>query len=894
MNWLERIFRRRNLENDLAEEMREHLEEKTEQLIRLENLSPEQARAAALRAFGNPALVQTRSREVWQWPRLESLLTDLKLAVRRLRRSPGFATTVLLTLAVGIGATTAVFSVVEGVLLKPLSYPQSDRLIGVWYKAPGINIPRVGIAQYLYFIDREQSKTIEDIGMAVAVSYSMTGGAQPEQVQALQVTDGALPILGVHPVYGRLFTARDDSPNTPKTVVLTYGFWQQHFGGDPSAVGRTLRLDGRTYEIIGVLPEDFRFLDQDQAEVVVPAQLDRGQTQLGSFLYRGIARLKPGVTLDEASTDLQRLIPIANHSFPPPQGFSLALFEKAKFAVDLHPLKNDVIGDVGTVLWVVMGSIAIVLLVTCANVVNLMLVRFEGRRQEMAVRSALGANRKNIVAGLLLESLVIACAGSVVGLALAFGALRLLIAAAPTGLPRLHEIGIDLPVLLFTLGLALFASLAIGLTPVLKYFGITAGTGFREGGRGLSQSRERHRARNALVVVQVALSLVLLVCSGLMIRTFCALTRVSPGFSDPNSLESFAISIPQSQIPETHREQVLRTEQAIAEKIAAIPGVNSVGFTTNVPMSGRRDFNPIYASDHAYKQGEIAPMRSHKFVSPGYFSTMGIPLIAGRDMTWPEEYEKRPVVIISENFAREYWSSPANAIGKLIRVGSTDSWHEIIGVAGNVYDDGVSQDPPSSAYWPLFQDNFITQKEVVKRNVSFVVRSPRAGSAAFLSEAEHAVWSVDRDLPLSNIATAGALYTKSMARTSFTLVMLCIAGAMTLLLGIIGIYGVISYAVAQRTREIGIRFALGAQRGQLRWMFVRAALALTGIGIVLGLGAAVGVGRLIKTLLYGVSPLDPFSFVAVPLLLLAAAALASYVPASRAVTISPVDALKIE
>jgi predicted permease len=437
--------------------------------------------------------------------------------------SPGLATSVLLTLAFGIGANTTVFTVMESILLKPLSYPQSDRLMGVWYKAPGISIPKLGIAPYLYFIDREQSKTLEDIGMVAAGFYSMTGGAQPERVPALQVTDGALPILGVQPVYGRFFTLRDDLPNMPKTVVLTYGFWLRHFGGDPSAVSRTLRLDGQMYEIIGVLPKGFRFPEQDQAEILVPMELNRCRTPLGGFIYTAIARLKPGVTLGEASTDLQRLIPVANHSFPPLPGFSLAFFEKVNFAVDLHPLKSDVIGDVGNVLWVVMGSIVIVLLMVCANVVNIMLVRIEGRRQELAVRSALGANRKNIVVGLLLESLVIACVGSVIGLALAFGALRLLIAAAPIGLPRLHEIGIDLPVLLFTLGLTLFVSLAIGLIPMLKYSDVTAGTGLRDGARGLSQSRERHRARNALVVVQVALALVLLICSGLMIRTFRAL-----------------------------------------------------------------------------------------------------------------------------------------------------------------------------------------------------------------------------------------------------------------------------------------------------------------------------------------------------------------------------------
>jgi len=822
--------------------------------------------------------------------------SQLKQVLRRLGRAPLFTAVTLITMAVGTGATTAVFTVVEIVLFKPLSYEHPDRLMGVWYKAPGMNIPKLGIAQYLYFIDREQSKTLEDIGMVASGSYTMTGSAQPEQVQALQVTDGALPILGVRPAYGRLFTRRDDSPNMPRTVVLTYGFWQRHFGGDPSVVGHTLRLDGNGYEIIGVLPEGFRFPDQDQAELIVPGQLDRNQTQLGGFMYRAIARLKAGVTLQEASADLQRLIPIANHSFSPPQGFSLALFEKANFAVDLHPLKKDVIGDVGNVLWVLMGSIAIMLLVACANVANLLLVRVEARRQELALRSALGANRKNIIASLLLESLLLGCAASVIGIALAFGALRLLIAAVPTGLPRLHEIGIDLPVLLFTLGLAFFVSLVIGMIPVLKYSGITASTGLREGGRGLSESRQRHRARNALVVVQVALALVLLICSGLMIRTFHALARVSPGFSDPKSLQSFAIYIPESQIPETQREQVVHTEQAIADQIAAIPGVGAVGLTTSVPMSGSRKFpgNPVYASDHTYKTGELAPLRANKFVSPGYFSTMGIPLIAGRDITWQEEYQKRNVVIISENFAREYWGLPANAIGKLIRVGSTDDWHEIIGVVGNVYDDGVSQDPPSSAYWPLMQDNFITQKEVVERYVSFVVRSPGAGSAAFMNELERAVWSVDGELPLSNPTTVGDLYTKSMARTSFTLVMICVAGAMTLLLSIVGLYGVIAYAVSQRTREIGIRAALGAQRAALTRMFVRQGLVLAGLGAICGVAAAVITTRLMASLLYHVSPVDPWTYAAAAFSILAIASLATYVPSRRAAVVDPVDALRAE
>lgn len=822
-----------------------------------------------------------------------SFLGQLKQVIRRLGRAPLFALVALITIAIGIGANTVVFSVVENVLLKPLDYPHSDRLIGVWCKAPGISVPKLNMAAFLYFIDREQSKTLEDIGLYNNATFSLTGGAQPEQVHGLEVTDGTLPLLGVHPAYGRLFTRHDDLPDAAKTVLLSYGYWQRHFGGDPSIIGQTLTLGGNTHEIIGVLPKDFHFLDQN-ADLFVPLQLDRSKTMLGYFSYSALARLKPGVTIQQASADLQRLIPVAIHSFPAPQGFGLAVFEKANLSADLHSLKSDVVGDVGNVLWVLMGSIIIMLLVVCANVANLLLVRIESRRQELAIRSALGAGRKNIVKSLLLESLVLGCIGSAIGLGLAYAALRLLISAAPTGLPRLHEISINLPVLFFTLALALFVSLAITVIPILKYSGITAGTGLREGGRGLSQSRERHRARNALVVIQVALALVLLICSGLMIRTFRALARVSPGFSDPNSLQTFDVYIPPTQIPDTQMEQIVRTEQSILNQLAAIPGVTSVGITTGVPMSGNRDFNPVYASDRSYKEGELAPMRRNKFISPGFFSTMGIPLIAGRDITWPEEYQKQNVVIISKNFAREYWGSPSNAIGKLIRVGETDPWHEIVGVAGDVYDDGVSQDPPSIAYWPLYQDNFITEKVMVRRVVSFVIRSPQAGSASFMNEMQRAVWSVDRDLPLINSTTLGVLYTKSMARTSFTLTMLCIAGAMTLLLGIVGLYGVIAYAISQRTREIGIRMALGAQREALTRRFVRQGLVLAGIGVAFGIAVACATMRLMSSLLYHVSPLDPWTYVVATLSILAIAWLATYVPSRKAAVVDPVHALRAE
>lgn len=825
---------------------------------------------------------------------MASFISQLEQVFRRLGRAPLFAAVVIITVAIGTGANTVIFSVVEGVLLKPLPYKNPDRLIGVWYKAPAINIPKINMAGYLYFTDREQNKRLEDIGLYGFLSFHITGGAQPEQVQGLQVTDGTLPILGVRPTLGRLFTQRDDSPNMPQTVILTYGFWQRHFGGDAAVVGRTLKLDGTLHEIIGILPANFVFMDRSDVDVVVPAQMDRSNTTLGAFNANGLARLKPGVTLQQATADLTRLVPIATHSFPPPPGFGVKLFEEANFTPSLQPLKIDIIGDIGNVLWVLMGAIGIVLLVACANVANLLLVRIEGRRQELAIRVALGADRKNMIAGLLVESLVLGCAGSTIGLGLAYSALNLIIAAAPTGLPRLHEIGIDIPVLLFTVGLAIFVSLVIGMIPVLKYSGIKATTGLREGGRGLSQSRERHRARKTLVVVQVALALVLLICSGLMIRTFRALTRVSPGFSDPNTIASFDIFIPTSQVPDTNRIDVLRMQQALVNQLERVPGVSSVAISTSLPMIPNPSLDPLYASDHAYKEGDMPPLSLEKFVSPGFFKTMGVPLVAGRDITWQEELERRPVVIVSENLARKYWGSSAAAIGKLVHSGATDPWYEIIGVAGDMYDNGVNHDPPTAVYWGLFQDKFATQKELVRRYVHFVIRTPRAGSASFFSDSERAVWSVNHDLPLAYNKTIGELYTKSMARTSFTLILLSVAGAMTLLLGIIGLYGVIAYAISQHTREIGIRMALGAQRATLTRMYVREGLILTVIGVVGGVAVALTTMRLMSSLLYHVSPADPWTYGVATVLILGIAFIATYVPSRKAAVVDPMYALRAE
>jgi predicted permease len=819
---------------------------------------------------------------------------QLRQVLRRLGRAPLFTIITLVTLAAGVGANTVIFSVLEGVLLKPLPYPHPERLIGVWHTAPGVGIQNLNMSPSVYFIDREQSTTLEDIGAYNNDSLSVTGAGAPEQVRGLDVTDGTLPLLGVKPAVGRLFTREDDTAGTPETVLLSYGYWRQKFGGDPAAIGRSITVDGKSRQIIGVLPQEFHFLDFEDPSLVIPFQWDRSKLKLGNFSYEALARLKPGVTMAQASADMARLLPISNRSFPAPEGFSVKLFEKAQIAPNLRPLKQDVVGDIGEVLWVLMGSIAMVLLIACANVANLLLVRVDGRRQELAIRVAMGAGRGRIAMELLFESVILGLLGSALGLALAYGALRVLVAMAPTGLPRIHEIGIDVPVLLFTLGIALFSSLLFGSIPMFKYAGTHLNTGLREGGRTLSQSRQQHRARNILVVVQVALALVLLICSGLMIRTFRALMQVPPGFTAPDALQTFRFYVPDTEIPDKDRERLVRMEQEMLGKFAAIPGVSSASFATAIPMAGYNSNDPVFAADRTYAEGELPPVRRFNFISPGYLATMGTPLVAGRDVTWEDTYQKIPVALVSENLAREYWHDARGALGKRIRVGDTDDWREIVGVVGNVYENGVDQAAPTTVYWPVMMDRFEGQKEMVRRGVAFVIRSPRAGSQAFLNEVRQTVWSVEPSIPLADVHTVGYFYTESMSRTSFTLVMLGVAGGMALLLGIVGIYGVIAYSVSQRTREIGIRMALGAQRQVLVGMFVRQGLWLTGVGIVCGLAAAFAAMRLMSALLFHVSPADPVTYAAVTVGVVVTAYLACYLPSRRAATVDPVDALRAE
>jgi len=882
---LRSLFRGAQADQELDDELRDHVERKTQEYI-AKGLVPEEARRQALIEMGGIEKRKEECRDVRSVRWLQDFAQDLRFGLRVLRKSPSFTAIAIATLAIGIGANGAIFAVIENVLLKPLPFPDSAQLVDL-----GHDVPRIGLhgrsAAFLYFTYAEQSRSFQSVGLWRENSNNLTGLAEPEHVRSLVLTSEVLPMLGVQPLLGRLFSDADTAPGAPLTAMLAYGFWRDKFGADASMIGHNIIIDGRPRQVIGVLPRNFWFMDS-KAVVLLPLQFDRNKTFLGQFQYSGIARLKPGVLLAEASADCARLIPVALRSFPPLPGLSLASFEQARLTPAFISLKASLLGDIGGVLWVLMGTIGLVLLIACANVANLMLVRTQGRQQELAIRSALGAGWWQIARELLLESLVLGVAGGAVGGGLALAALRLLQVLHPANLPRLEQISLDAGSVLFTFAISVFAGLLFGLIPAIRYAG-SGVAALRTAGRGSSESRQRHRARNTLVVVQVALALVLLISSGLMIRTFQALRHVNPGFLRPEELQTFDISIPRSV--SASPVAVTRIEQAIADKIAAVPGVSSVGLTNDVPMGPGHWYDPVQIEG---READNLPGRVYRFVSPGLLATMGNSLVAGRDFTWEDLYNQHRVAMLSENLARELWGTPQAALGKHVRHLSISPWVEVIGVVGDERADGVDQPAPKAVYWPLLMDHFGSEPLHATPDVSYVVRTPGAGSSALMQEVSQAVWSVSKELPLANPQTLEDLYNKSLARTSFALVMLGIAGAMAFALGVAGLYGVISYSVAQRTREIGIRVAIGAQHSTVRRMFIAEGARLAAIGILCGTAAALGLMRLMASLLFGVKPIDPLTYAAVAIALAAAAVIASYIPAMRATKVDIVDALRAE
>ncbi|MGA7352263.1 MAG: ABC transporter permease, partial [Acidobacteriaceae bacterium] len=635
---MRRFFSRRRRYEELAESVREHLSERVEELVE-GGMARADAEFAARREFGSVTQIEQRSREVWQWPRIESWWADVRLAMRRLGRAPGFAATAILTLAIGIGANTAVFSVVNRVLLRPLPYPHAEQLVSLRLQAPGAE----GLAAFrdqlrlsgsMYFTFTEQNQTFQSVGVWQRRTVNVTGVARPEEVCASLISDGVLETLDVPPALGRWLSPADQDPHSTGPVMLSYGYWQRRFGGDRGVIGRNIQVDSQAREIVGVMPRGFRVVDGDwDFAVLEPMGLNRNAETLAGFGLMGIARMKPGVTVAEANADVARLIPVWMDSWTNGPGTDPHWYEKWRITPHLLPLKQEVIGSVGSVLWVVMATLGLVMLIAWTNVANLLLVRAEARHLELSIRAALGAGRWRIARELLVESVLLGLMGGVLAVGVAYGGVRLLLAMGPTNLPRLQEISVDGWSLGFALALAVASGLVLGSIPVWRYarrgHAMTVGSG----GRTASASRERHRSRNVLVVAQVAMALVLLVGATLMIRTVEHLRHVDPGFADGRHVQTIRIGIPESMIPDP--AMVARTQNEIVDQLAAIPGVQSVGFAAAAPMEGiEPNWNLIFKEGQSEKSDDHPPMRLFNYVSPHYFRTMETPVIAGREFTW--------------------------------------------------------------------------------------------------------------------------------------------------------------------------------------------------------------------------------------------------------------------
>ncbi|HWF11042.1 MAG TPA: ABC transporter permease, partial [Bryobacteraceae bacterium] len=691
MGWTH-YFHRGKLNEDWADELASHIEIATDENI-ARGMPPAEAACAARQRFGNATLHKERIYQMNTIGFLDSVVRDLRYGLRVLGRNRGFTAAVLLTLAIGIGANTAVFTVVDCVLLRPLAYPRPDELVAVRQMAPGAAglaslTDGLRLSASMYFTYSDHNRVFQSMGAWTDGTANVTGSFEPEQVRTIAVTDGVLQALGVQPAAGHWFTKADYRPNARQIVMLSWGYWQRRFGGDRSAVGRDIIVDAQSREIAGVMPRGFRLADTD-ADVIVPLPFDRAKVQLAGFDLHGIARLKPGVTIAQADADLERMLPIWMNSWTNGPGTTGKIYETWKITPAIRPLKQDVIGSAGDLLWAVMGTIGLVMLVACSSVTNLLLVRAEARQQELAIRASLGAGRRRIVRELLVESVMLGVLGGILGAAIAWAGVRFLVALGPRNLPRLGEIFLGGRGIVFAALLSIAAGFLLGLFPALKYAGSRVFGALHGTTRTSSASRERHRARNVLVISQVAMALVLLICAGLMIRTFRALQTVEPGFTDARHLQILRVAIPDLLIPEP--ERVIRTQNAILDKLKAIPGVSSAGFADAMAMEGIEPrWDQILAADKTYRADEIPPLRWYKYVSPDFFHTAGTRLVAGRDLTWSEVYGLRPVALVSEGLARELWGTPSAAIGKRIREASSLPWQEVIGVVQDVYENGVN------------------------------------------------------------------------------------------------------------------------------------------------------------------------------------------------------------
>lgn len=885
MNWLanwRRFLRRDDLDAEQEEELESYVELTARDYV-ARGMDPIEARAAAQRKLGNPTLIREEVYEMNTLVLLEGFLRDARHALRMIRRNPGFSAIAILSLALGIGANCAIFSILNAVLIRPLPYPQAGALLGVSNRLVihGQVFENADLSAGMYAACKFNATVFENFGVWTTGAATLSGIGDPEQLATVNATQGVLPTLRVPPHLGRWFTVEDDTPESPNTVILSYGYWQRKFGGDPRIIGRTVVIDFVPREVIGVMPQDFRFVNVSP-DIFLPQRFPKTIIGPEAFNYAGIGRLKPGVTIAMANQDVARVWKAWGQT-----AGTAKMLDALSISPNLRPLKKDVVGDVGSVLTLLMGALGLVLLLVCANVANLVLVRAQSRREEFAIRAALGAGWERIARELLVESLTLGILGGALGLLVAYAGLRMLVAGGLASLPRLTEVSIDGASLAFTFGCVIACSLLFGVAAVLRC-GIP---GRLQAARGATQGTEQLRAQNAFVVTQVALAFVLLVAAGLITRSFLAMRAVKPGFTHPEWIQMTRIAIPSALTPDP--EQVIRMQAGIVTRISSIPGVTAVGFASGLPMETEyKNGNPIGVEGKT--TGELPPNRDVRTISPGLLATQGTRLVAGRDFAWDDIFGQRRVAIVSENMARANWREPPNAVGKILLNGGNRI--EVVGVAEDVHVAGANQPAPEIVYlrmgvMPPYRPG---GEAIVRRGATFAIRTERAGTESFIREVSAAIHGVGPSLPLAKVRTLNDVYRQSMARTSFTLVLLGIAGSIALMLSVVGVYGVIAYAAAQRRREVSIRLALGAQPKALKWVFVRKGLVLNFAGSAAGLGLAMALSRFVTSMLFGVKPLDVPAYLAAGLLIAAAAMMASYLPAHRAASVDPMETLREE
>jgi predicted permease len=870
------LFSTRRRESELDAELRAHLEALTEENIR-RGMNPEDACYAARREFGGVEQTKERYRETRGLPMLEVLLQDLRFGLRALRKNPGFSAVALLTLALGIGANTAIFSVVNAVLLKPLPFPDPRRIVAMYQTAPQIGVTKNGVS-YLNLADwQTQSHSFEAMGGFHLSALTLTGSGDSEIIPSATVTSSVFSVLGVRPIAGRLLLPADDEPAAAPVVLMSERLWRRRFGAAPDLVGRTVTLDKRAFTVAGILPAAFQFPFQlPPGDLWIPLRQDPLFTELlprrGGHYLSAIARLKRGVTLRQAEAELAAIQARLDEQYP---------VENAGWGSRLAPLHQEVVGDVQLSLLVLLGAVALVLLIACANVASLLLARATSRSRELAVRAALGAGRKRIVRQLLTESLLLGVIGGALGAAAAWWIVKGLASALPSDLPRIHAIQVDQPVLAFTLALSLLVSLLFGLAPALHVTSSSLLEGLKESARGTSEGAKRLSLRSGFIAGEVALAVVLLTGAGLLLRSFLQLQDVFPGFRAEGLLTA-AATLPQSQYAKP--EDWARFYRRAVEGVKTLPGVTGAAVVVPLPMTSGRiniEFNIVGVSQ---APGEMISA-NYAAVSADYFEVLGIPLLRGRTFENRDDATAPKICVISEAFARRYFPSE-NPSGKRLVFGfPTPAEREIVGIVADVKQSGLDEPAEPEMYAPFEQSPMW--------EMNFAVRT--AGDPVTLTSAvREKIQEVDKDLPVVDMQPMTAYLHDSVAQPRFRTSLVGFFGAVALLLAAIGIYGVISYTVTQRATEIGIRIALGAQPAQVLRLIVFHGMKPVILGLAIGIACAFALTRLLESLLFGVTPSDPLTFVGVVVLLLAVSLSACCVPALRGIRVDPLVALRYE